>query len=91
MECKEENPSEESIKKGDEPQFDWWSDEGARIFNAALDEGSAYTLTHPEPCDDFEEYIEDDLFEDLDRDLCDPHNELPPGEMKLVFDNSFIS
>ena len=91
MENNNDNTSEESIEEGDEPAFDWWSDEEARIFNEALDEGSAYMLSHPGSCDDFEEYLDDDQIEYRDPDLCDQDEEtLPPGEIEMILENCFI-
>jgi hypothetical protein len=91
MDTNEDNAAEESIEKGDEPTFDWWSDEGARIFNDALDEGSAYMLAHPGSCADFEEYLDDDPCEGPHPDLCDPDEEaLSPGELKTILENCFI-
>jgi hypothetical protein len=36
-------PDDEVREERDDPAFDFWSDEGVRIFNDILDEGSAYT------------------------------------------------
>jgi hypothetical protein len=41
--------------------------------------------------EDFEEYLEDEPCEYLDPELYDPDEEtLPPGEMELLFENSYI-
>jgi hypothetical protein len=41
--------------------------------------------------DDFEVYLEDEPCEYRDPDLYDPNDEtLPPGEMELIFENSYI-
>ena len=40
---------------------------------------------------DFEAYFEDEPCEYLDPELYDPDEEtLPPGEMELIFENSYI-
>jgi hypothetical protein len=86
----EDNTTEEAIEKG-EQVFDFWSDEGARIFNEALDEGSAYMLAHHCPRAEFEDCLDDEQCEYLDPDLGDADEEtLPPGEMELILENCFI-
>jgi hypothetical protein len=79
-------------EEGGEYELDFWSDEGARRFNAILDEGSAYLATGVDLAEDFEEaYLEDEETEYVDPELDDPDEEtLPPGEMELIFENSFI-
>lgn len=76
-------------EKGD-PALEFWSDEGARCFNEALDEGSAYIASGalcPEDCDAYLD-AEDEY---VDPELYDPDEEtLPPGEMDLIFENCFI-
>jgi hypothetical protein len=84
-------PDDEGREENDDPAFDFWSDEGARRFNEILDEGSAYTLAGVHLTDDFEVYLEDEPCEYRDPDLYDPNDEtLPPGEMELIFENSYI-
>ena len=79
---------DEATEKGDEPVFDFWSDEGARLFNEALDEGSAYMLERPGSCDDFEEHLYDEQCEYVNPGLDDPDEEtLPPD----VFESSYFS
>jgi len=75
-----------------ERKFDFWSDEGARRINEMMDEGSAYLATGVVLAEDFEEaYLEDEKTKYLDSELYDPDEEtLPPGEMELIFENSFI-
>lgn len=90
MEIDEDGTTAEVMEGGSELAFDFWSDEGARIFNEALDEGSAYMRTHPGSCYDFEEPLDDDRCEYIDPDFCDPDAEdLTPGEMELIFENCF--
>ena len=85
----EDDATEEAIEKG-EQVFDFWSDEGARIFNEALDEGSAYMLAHHDLCAEFEDCLEDEQCE-YRTDLCEPDEEtLPLGEMELIVENCFI-
>ena len=79
--------NEEVTEEGGEQEFDFWSDEGARRFNEMLDEGSAYALGGVALSEDFE----DEPCEYLDPELYDPDEEtLPPGEMELIFENSYI-
>ena len=69
----------------EEPAFDFWSDEGPRRFNEMLDEVRADIFGEP----DFE--VDDHEAEYRHPDLCDPEEEtLPPGEMELIFENSYI-
>ena len=82
---------DEVIEEGGEQAIDFWSDEGARRFNEMLDEGSAYALANPRLSEDFEAHCDDEHREYLDPDLYDPDEEtLPPGEMEIIFENSFI-
>jgi hypothetical protein len=92
MEIDNNNPTDDEATAGGERKFDFWSDEGARRFNEMLDEGSAYAATGVDLAGDFEEtYLEDEDTEYLDPELYDPDEEtLPPGEMELIFENSFI-
>jgi hypothetical protein len=84
-------PDEDAREESDDPSFDFWSDEGARRFNEILDEGSAYLSTGVRLSEDFEADPEDEPCEYLDPELIDPDEEtLPPGEMELIFENSFI-
>ena len=83
---------DEATEEGGEQEFDFWSDEGARRFNEALDEGSAYAATCGHLAEDFEEaYLEEEQSEYVDPELCDVDEEtLPPDEIELIFENSFI-
>ncbi len=84
-------PNEDARKESDDTLFDFWSDEGARRFNEMLDEGSAYLSTGVHLSGDFEADPEDEPCEYRDPELYDPDEEtLPPGEMELIFENSFI-
>ena len=83
----DETPGEET----GEPSFDFWSDQGAERFNEFLDVGQAYLSTGVHLSEDFESDLEDEPCEYFDPELCDPDEEtLPPGEMELIFENSFI-
>ena len=83
---------DKAIEEGGEQEFDFWSDEGARRFNEAMDEGSAYAAERGHLSEDFEEaYFEDENTEYIDPELCDPDEEtLPPGEIEIIFENAFI-
>jgi hypothetical protein len=84
-------PDENAREESDETSFDFWSDEGARRINDMLDEGSAYLSTDAELFGDPEADPEDEPCEYRDPELYDPDEEtLPPGEMELIFENSFI-
>ena len=86
-----DNAPEEETREEEEPTSDFWSDEGARRFNEALDEGRDYAQACSHFSDDPEMYFEDEVREYRDPELCDPDEEtLPPGEMKLIFENSYI-
>lgn len=83
---------EEGREERDDPAFDFWSDEGARRYNEMLDEGSAYISTGAYLSEEFEAYRDEEQCEYLDPDLHDPVEEtLPPGEMQLIFENSYIT
>ena len=86
-----ETPGEDAQEKRHRPAFDAWSDEGARLFNEILDEGSAYISAVGYPSEDLEMRLDDALSEYLDPEMHDPDEEtLPPGEMELIFENSYI-
>ncbi len=88
---KDNTPDEELREETSEQVFDFWSDEGARIFNEILDDGSAYLSTGVRLSQDFEAYVEDEQSEYIDPEMDDPDGEtLPPGEMELIFENSYI-
>ena len=87
----DDNAPQEDAREEDEPTPDFWSDEGARRFNEALDEGSSYVGASGHHSDDFEIDLEEEEREYRDPELSDPDEEtLPPGEMELIFENSFI-
>ena len=84
-------PDEEVREERDETTFDFWSDEGARHFNEALDDGSAYAQAHGHPPNDPEGCLEEEDREYRDPELCDADAEtLSPGDMELIFENSYI-
>lgn len=84
-------PDEEGIEERDDTAFDFWSDEGARRFNEALDEGSAYARTQGHLTDDPESYLEEEEREYRDPELRNADEEtLSPGDMELIFENSYI-
>jgi hypothetical protein len=85
------SPDEEGREEGDDPAFDFWSDEGAKRFNEILDEGDAYTSAGVRLSEGFEAYSDGEQCEYVDPELYDPDEEtLPPGEMDLIFENSYI-
>lgn len=92
MEIDSDNKTEdESTEGGGEHELDFWGDEGAGRINEMLDEGSAYLSTGVRLSGDPEADLEDEQREYLDPELYDPDEEtLPPGEMELIFENSFI-
>ena len=93
METNKDNTPDEEVREEISKQqvFDFWSDEGARIFNEILDDGSAYLSTGVRLSQDFEAYVEDEQSEYIDPEMEDPDEEtLPPGEMELIFENSYI-
>jgi hypothetical protein len=86
-----DNAPEEEAREEEESTSDFWSDEGARRFNEALDEGRVYAQARSHFSDDLEMQFEDEEREYRDPELCDPDEEtLPPGEMELIFENSYI-
>jgi hypothetical protein len=92
MEFDESHVTEdEAIEEEGEQEVDFWSDEGARRFNEALDEGSAYAAECGHLAEDFEERdLEDEQSEYADPELCDPDEEtLSPDEMEIIFENCF--
>ena len=86
-----DNAPEEEGGEEEELAFDFWSDDGAKRFNEALDEGSAHVRASGHLPDAPESYLEEEEREYRDPELCDPDEEtLPPGEMELIFENSYI-
>jgi hypothetical protein len=87
----DKTPDEDAREESGDPAFDFWSDEGAGRFNEMVDEGSAYTSADVRLSEDFEVYLEDEPCEYLDPELYDPDEEtLPPGEIELIFENSYV-
>ena len=88
----ESNHTPEDEEEGGEQELDFWSDQGARRINEMLDEGGAYAATGAHLAEEFgEAYLEEEQSEYLDPELYDPDEEtLPPGEMEVIFENSFI-
>ena len=61
---------DEATEEGGEQEVEFWSDAGARRFNKALDEGSAYAATYGHLAEGFEEaYIEDEQTKCLDQEV----------------------
>lgn len=84
-------PDESSREETGDTSFDFWSDEGAKLFNEILDEGSAYLSIGVQLSWDPEADPDDEPRDYLDPELCDPDEEtLPPGEVELIFENSYI-
>jgi hypothetical protein len=92
MEMDNDNAPEKEEGEGDELAFDFWSDEGARRLNEALDEGRDYAQACSHFSEDAEMYFEDEAGEYRDPELFDPDEEtLPPGEMELIIENSYLN
>ncbi|MDR3723379.1 MAG: hypothetical protein P4K83_02685 [Terracidiphilus sp.] len=88
---KNNTPNEEATEEIGEPAFDCSSNDGARRYNEMLDEGSAYILSGARLTEDYEAYLDDDQREYVDPELRDTDEEvLSPGEMELIFENSFV-
>lgn len=84
-------PDENAGERTGETSFEFWSDQGAKRFNEALDEGQTYLSTGVRHSNDPEADIDDEPCEYRDPELYDPEEEtLPPGEMELIFENSYI-
>lgn len=82
---------EDANEEGGEQEFDFWSDECAELYNEILDEGSAYLSTGARLAKDPEADLDGEPYEDLNPEFYDPDDEtLPPGEMELIFENSYI-
>ena len=82
---------EDSEEETGDTSFDFWSDEGARLFNEMLDEGRNYISAGVRLSNDFEEPVDSEPSEYRDPDLIDPDEEtLPPDDMELIMENSFI-
>lgn len=91
METNRNTPDEEPEEERSNPAFDFWTDEGARRYNEALDEGSAYVSVGARLTEDFEADFDNEPCEYVDPELHTPEEEtLPPGEMELIFENSFV-
>ena len=86
-----DNSNNDETREGsDGPAFDFWSDEGAEVYNAILDEGSDYASANVALSEDCEDYPDDEVCEYRDPELYDPDEEtLPPGDMELIFENSY--
>ena len=82
---------EDAPEQVGEQEFDFWSDEGAKRYNEILDKGSAYLSTGVCLSKDPEADLDDEPCKYLDPELYDLDEEtLPPGEMELIFENSYI-
>jgi hypothetical protein len=91
MEMDNDNAPEREEGEEEELAFDFCSDEGAKRLNEALDEGRDYAQSCSHLSEDPEMFFEDENREYQDPELCDPDEEtLPPGEMELIFENSYI-
>lgn len=87
----EETPGGSEHEEKDDPSFDLWSDEGAKRYNEMLDEVSAYISVVGHSTRDYEMDLDDEPSEYWDPDPIDPDEEtLPPGEMELIFENSYV-
>ena len=92
MESDNNNLADDIANEEDcEQAFDFWSDEGARRFNEAIEEGSAYLAANPHLAEDSEEDFDGEN-EYLDPDLDDRNEEtLSSGEMEIILENCYIS
>lgn len=89
-ETNDNSPASEP-REEEEPASDRRSDDGAMRFNEALDEGGAYARTHGLVARDPEDEFDERECEYREPELSDPDEEtLPPGEMELIFENSYI-
>jgi hypothetical protein len=85
------NADEEEAGEEEELAVDHWSDEGAQRFNEALDEGGAYARANGPAFEIPRIALMIEECEYRDPELYDPDEEtLPPGEMELIFENSYI-
>jgi len=74
-----------------EPEFDFWRDEGAGLFNKIIEEGSAYLAANPHSNGNYDEDIDGEEYEYRDPDMCDPDEEtLSPGDGEIILENSYI-
>lgn len=92
METNGNNLAEDIANEEDcEQAFDFWSDAGARLFNEMTDEGSAYRAANPHSFDGYRDDSDGEECECLHPLYYDPEEEtLSPGEMKIIFENSYI-
>jgi len=82
---------EDEQEEREDPSFDLWSDEGAKRYNDMLDEVSAYISVVGQPSRDYEMDLNDEPSEYRDPELIDPDDEtLPPGEIEIIFENSYL-
>ena len=87
----DEMPGEDAQEERNDPALDPESDEGAMLFDEILDEGSAYISAVGYPSRDIDLDLDDEPSEYRDPELIDPEEEtLPPGEMEMIFENSFL-
>jgi hypothetical protein len=83
--------NEEAGEESDSQVFDLCSEKGAQIYNDILDEGTNYISTNIALSEDCEDCLDDEVCEYRDPELYDPdEGTLPPGEMELIFENSYI-
>ena len=86
-----DNSLSKKPREEEEAASDFWSDEGAQRFNEALDEGAAYARANGPTFGDPEDCLDDRECEYRDPELYDPDEEtLPPGEIELFLENSYI-
>jgi len=86
-----DTPDEETEEENSNPALDFWSDEGARRYNEALEEGSAYVSSGARLTEDIEMNLDDGQCAYVDPEFYDPDEEtLPPGEIELIFENSYV-
>lgn len=93
METNDNNLADDSANEEDcEQAFDVWSDVGARRFNEMIEEGSAYLAANPHSIDGYKEDFDGEGCKYVHPDLYDPDEEtLSPGDMEMIFENSYIT
>ena len=75
MDTDNNNLADDAGEEDCEQTFDLWSDDGARLFNAMTDEGSAYVAANPLLAERFGKHADGDECEYLHPDLCAPDEE----------------
>jgi hypothetical protein len=86
-----DNSLSKKPREEEEAASDFRSDENAQHFDESFNEGGAYARANGLAFEDPEDCLDDQECEYRDPELYDPDEEtLPPGEMELIFENSYI-